>query len=290
MKRQSKKAVAAKSKKSTVSKKVNKPNWVSKGKLSVENLKKVNIIASLLYLAQAAVVILLGTAENVSRPVSLNHLSNDTFSTGGESVLVPATRHLFDVNLTALVAAFLLFGAVAHIVVAFWLRKKYEADLKMGVNRFRWLYYCFAESTIMVGLALLVGLYDAASLGMIVGLVVAANLLAFSFEQATRDRDKLLARNTYWLSMLASIIPWLVFGGYLLGSYLYGAADLPAYLWALFASSFVLFALFGFNMKKQRKAKGRWSNYLFTEYVYVKLSVLVNAAVAWQIFFGVLKD
>lgn len=83
---------------------------------------------------------------------------------------------------------------------------------------------------------------------------------------------------------LAGAVPWIAIGLYLFGA----GDDVPDFVYGIFVSIFVLFNCFAVNQLLQYRQVGRWSDYLFGEYLYVWLSLIAKSALAWQIFANVL--
>src|SRR5688572_24038138 len=99
----------------------------------LQNLRMWNLRFAALFALQAIAIGIIGTAQ--SFPVTTQYLAVDALAseaTGGET-LAAATRHLFDIRLSWVVAAFLLAFAVAHLAMATFYRKRYEARMQLGM-------------------------------------------------------------------------------------------------------------------------------------------------------------
>ena len=86
----------------------------------------------------------------------------------------------------------------------------------------------------------------------------------------------------------ADLVAWLVIGIYLLGAHVYGSG-VPGFVYFIYASLFILFNCFALNMYLQYKRRGRWADYLYSEKVYIALSMVAKSVLAWQIFAGSLR-
>jgi hypothetical protein len=86
---------------------------------------------------------------------------------------------------------------------------------------------------------------------------------------------------------VAGAVPWIAITYQLVRSET-GTGDVPTFVLAIFASLFVLFNSFAVNMLLHFRRVGRWSDPLFTERVYLSLSLVAKSALAWQVFAGVL--
>lgn len=253
-----------------------------------ETLNIWNWVMAVLHAGQGVAVILLSRSDSLF-PVTTQYLTADALaSNGGEPTLVQAQRHLFDVNLAYLVAAFFFMSAIAHLVIATVYRKKYEADLKLGINKVRWFEYGLSASTMMVAIAMLAGVSDISTLALVFGATLVMNLLGLVMEVHNQTTKK-----TNWLSYIVGTIaglgPWAVVGTYLYGINQYGEGDVPTFVYWIFVSIFIAFSSFAVNMILQYKKTGRWSDYLYGEKAYMVLSLVAKAALAWQVFAGTLR-
>lgn len=240
-----------------------------------------------LHAVQGVAILILSRSSTL--PVTTNFLTLDSLaSKSGQPVLVEATRHLADVNLAHLMAAFFFVSAIAHLVIATVYRNTYEANLKQGINKARWYEYSLSASIMMVAIAMLSGVYDLSSLLMIFALDVVMNLTGLIMEVHNQTTKK-----TNWLSYIvgciAGIVPWLVFVIYVYGARVYGSGQIPSFVYWIYLSMFVFFSSFAVNMFLQYRKVGKWADYLYGERVYMILSLVAKSALAWQVFFGSLR-
>lgn len=237
---------------------------------------------------QALAVFILSDPTRGVWGVTANNLTLAPSSTPDKPVLASATHTIFSVNLAYLVVAFFLLSAVAHLFVATIYRKRYEANLRHGINKVRWIEYALSASTMMIAIALLSGIYDLSSLVMIFGLTAIMNLMGLAMEIYNQGRER-----TSWLAYnigaLAGILPWVVIGIYFWAGNKYGAGEIPTFVYYIYASIFLFFNCFAVNMILQYKKVGKWRDYLYGEKVYIILSLLAKSALAWQVFAGTLR-
>lgn len=284
-----KKVAASKTSKTAKTAKVDAPaaKKTSKVRDMFAKLNMWNWVMAVLHAAQGVAVIAL--SNDALFPVSTTFMTQDTLaSSEGAPVLVQAQRSLFDVNLAYLVAAFFFMSAIAHLIVATVYRKRYESDLKVGVNKVRWFEYGISASTMMVAIAMLVGVSDISTLLLIFGGTLVMNLCGLVMEihnQTTKKTNWL----SYWVGTIAGLIPWLVIATYLGGIYRYGEGNPPTFVLWIFVSIFVFFSSFAVNMVLQYKGIGKWKDYLYGERAYMILSLVAKAALAWQVFGGTLR-
>lgn len=240
-----------------------------------------------LHFASAVLILILSNSSTL--PLTTNYLTIDPLlSSEARPVLVSATTEVGSVNLAYLMVAFLLMSAVAHIIIATLYRKRYEADLKKGINKARWIEYSFSASTMMVAIAVLSGIYDISSLLMIFTLIAIMNLMGLVMEiwnQVTKKTNWL----SYMIGCLAGIVPWIVFAIYVWGISVYGAGEIPTFVYWIYLSIFIFFNSFAVNMYLQYSKKGKWADYLYGEKVYMILSLVAKSALAWQVFAGTLR-
>lgn len=258
----------------------------SKRKITIQSLLKLNTFAFWLHLLQgiAMVTLVAALGTETGYDITVNYL---TFSEATQS-LEPASRVLFTINYAWLVASFLFMSAFAHASILTFYRKKYTADLKIGINRARWIEYSISASTMMVAIALLSGMSDLASLVMLFTLVAVMNLLGLVMEVVNIGKEK-----PSWLSFIvgciAGIVPWVAFGIYVWAANAYSLYGVPGFVYGIYASIFIFFNCFAINMYLQYKKVGPWANYLYGEKVYIILSLVAKSALAWQVFGGVFQ-
>lgn len=257
-------------------------------KLTLEGLRKFNLIMAGLHAVQALAVWLLSDPNRGVWGVTANYLTLGGGSTEEKPALESAAQTVFDVNLAYLIVVFFLLSAVAHLFAATVYRKRYEANLKLGINKVRWIEYAFSASTMMVAIALLSGIYDLGSLVMIFGLTAIMNLMGLAMEIYNQGREK-VSWLAYNVGSLAGILPWGVIGIYFWAGNAYGSGEIPTFVYYIYGSIFLFFNCFADNMILQYKKIGRWRDYLYGERVYIILSLLAKSALAWQVFAGTLR-
>lgn len=256
--------------------------------ITPNSLNSWNKWLAVLHAVQGILVLVLSKAN--SWPVHTTFLTQDTAASkiAEKPVLAPAIHNLFNVNLAYLVATFFFMSAIAHAVIATKYRKTYEADLKKGINKARWIEYGLSASVMMVAIALLSGVYDFSALLMIFILDLLMNSMGLVME-LTNQGAKKTNWLTYNLGCVAGIVPWIVFAIYVIGANAYGSGGIPTFVYFIYGSMFVFFSSFAVNMYLQYAKKGQWANYLYGERVYMILSLVAKTALAWQVFFGTLR-
>ena len=257
-------------------------------KVTTKRLVGLNLIMAGLHAVQALAVFILSDPNRGVWSITANHLTLGPGSTPDKPVLASATQAIFDVNLAYLIVAFFLLSAIAHLFVATIYRRRYQADLEHGINKVRWIEYALSASTMMIGIALLSGIYDLGSLVMIFGLTAIMNLMGLAMELYNQGREK-VSWLAYNIGSFAGILPWVVIGIYFWAGENYGSGEIPTFVYYIYASIFLFFNCFAVNMLLQYKKIGKWRNYLYGEKVYIALSLLAKSALAWQVFAGTLR-
>ncbi|MBM3139700.1 MAG: hypothetical protein FJZ92_05655 [Chloroflexi bacterium] len=200
--------------------------------------------------------------------------------------LLPGRGELFTLRIGPLVAGFLFLSAVAHLAVATVGFRRYALDLADGANYARWLEYAFSSSLMIVMIAMLTGIYDAASLVLIVA--ANASMILFGWMMERHNR---LTERTDWTAFvfgcIAGAAPWLAIALYLWSPGQEGGP--PGFVYGIFFSIFVFFNVFALNMVLQYRRVGPWRDYLYGERAYVVLSLVAKSALAWQVFAGTLR-
>jgi hypothetical protein len=244
----------------------------------LSGLRRWNAGMSGLHLAQGA--LMLAVASAFSLPVTSSFLRMDSVT----NKLVPVPDELVRLRIGPLVAGFLLLSALAHALVASpWLHRWYERNVSRGINPARWIEYAFSSSLMMVVIAMLVGIYDVASLILIFALNATMILFGWMMElhNQTTERTNWTA---YLFGCFAGVVPWVA-----VAIYLAGADNPPGFVYGIFASLFLFFNVFAVNMLLQYRRVGRWRDYLYGERVYMLLSLTAKSLLAWQVFAGTLQ-
>ena len=142
--------------------------------ITSQSLRKVNIFAGILHLAQMVAVLAL--SSDFSLPI------NATYMTGppGTSFAEPIT--LFETPIGLTVAIFLGLSALAHFIVAspqFFPR--YSAGIAAKRNYFRWVEYSISSSVMIVLIAQVTGVAEISAIISIFG--VNASMILFGWLQ-----------------------------------------------------------------------------------------------------------
>lgn len=253
-----------------------------KKKVTMQGLKKFNQIMAVLHGLQALAIIFI--ASDFTLPVNTSYLRFDEKT----EKLVSETTKVFDMPFAWLVISFLIMSSLAHLIISTIYRKKYESNLRKGMNKARWIEYSISASTMMVAIAMLSGIYDLSTLILMFSLTAGMNLMGLVMEKWNQLTEK-TNWLSYWIGCFLGIMPWVVYVFYLWASSYYGSAQPPTFVYFILGSIFLMFNTFAINMVLQYKKIGRWSDYLYGEKVYIVLSLVAKSLLAWQVFAGTLQ-
>jgi hypothetical protein len=198
---------------------------------------------------------------------------------------VPTPETLFDLRIGPLVAAFLFMSALAHFLIAApGIYNWYVRNLNRGINYARWIEYAFSASVMIVAIAMLVGIYDIASLVLIFALNAMMMLFGLIMELHNQTTEK-TNWTSFWFGVIAGAVPWVAIAIYLIGA----GSGVPSFVYWIYVSIFLFFNSFAINMVLQYKKVGPWREYLYGERAYIVLSLVAKSALAWQVFAGTLR-
>jgi hypothetical protein len=246
-------------------------------------LRWYNAVMGVFHLVQSAVI--LAVSNDFTLPITTSFLS---FNSETQS-LQPTTETVINLPLGPLVALFLLISAIAHFVIASPLAFGwYVRNLRKGINYARWYEYSLSASVMIVLIAMLCGMYDAASLMLAFTLTAVMNLCGLMMEVHNQTTKK-TNWTSYVIGCIAGIVPWVAITVYFFGSVSTAEGEVPTFVYFIVPTLFVFFSSFALNMLLQYKKVGPWRDYIYGERVYVLLSLVAKSALAWQVFAGTLR-
>jgi len=246
------------------------------------SLRRFNAVMAVLHLLQAALMVYLSTAREWT--VSTTYLEFDTEA----ELLFPVLESIGTIQLSYLVASFLFISAIAHALIASVLYKSYVGYLERGMNPYRWYEYAVSASVMIVVIAMLSGIWDLGTLIALFGLVAVMNLCGLVMErhnQLTDDVDW----SSYVVGTIAGIVPWIVIGVALIGTFTLGSGSPPDFVILIYVSIAILFNLFAITMILQYRKVWKFEDYLYGERSYIVLSLVAKSLLAWQVYFGALN-
>lgn len=245
---------------------------------ALSRLRRWNLGLSLLHGLQVVAVLLLANGFAIT--------VTSQFPSGPPGSAAPAPKALFDVPIGPAVAAFLALAMLDHLLTATLVRSRYEADLRAGLNRFRWIEYSFSATIMIVLIGFYNGLTGITEVVAIIGANVAMILFGWLQELMNppgRTRTTMLP---FWFGCLAGGAPWVAILVNLIGAAGDSAVAVPGFVYGIVVSLFVFFMSFALNQWLQYRRLGKWADYGYGETIYLVLSLVAKSALAWQIFGG----
>jgi len=240
-------------------------------------LRRWNLGLTVLHLAQAILILML--AGDFAIAVT------SSFPEGAPGTPIPAPETLFDVRIGWAVAAFLGLAAIDHLLTATVGRGVYERDLRLGINRFRWVEYSFSATLMIVLISFYAGITLINAVIAIAGVNVAMILFGWLQERMNPPDRKSTTMLPFWFGTIAGLAPWISIAVSIIGS-----ATVPGFVYGIVIVQFVLFFSFGLNQWLQYRGAGRWDDYAYGEKAYLVLSLSAKSILSWQIFAGSLAN
>ena len=240
-------------------------------------LRRWNLGLAVLHGLQAIAMLAIGGAFAIS--------VTSTFPQGPPGTRLTMPESLFDVRIALAIAIFLALAAIDHLATATFARRTYEADLRGGINRFRWVEYSFSATLMVLLIASYSGITDITSIVAIAGANVAMILFGWLQERMNPSDRTTTTMLPFWFGCVAGIAPWIAISVNIIG-----ADTVPGFVYGIFVTQFIFFFSFGMNQWLQYRRVGRWRDYAYGEKVYLVLSLGAKSILAWQIYGGSLAD
>lgn len=240
-------------------------------------LRRWNLGLAVLHAGQAVVILVLASGFAITVTAS--------YPAGPPGTAVNAPSRLFDVAIGPAVAVFLFLAALDHLLTATVARSVYEADLRQGINRFRWIEYSLSASIMIVLIGFYFGLTSITTVVAIIGANVAMILFGWLQERANPPGRTETTMLPFWFGTVAGAAPWIA-----IVINLVGADQVPGFVIGIFVSLLIAFFTFAVNQWLQYRQVGPWRDYAFGEKTYLVLSLIAKSLLAWQIFAGSLAS
>jgi hypothetical protein len=238
----------------------------------LRNLRTWNLGLTVLHAAQAVLILVLA-GDFAIEVVS-------TFPEGEPGTRVPNAEPLFDVRIGWAVAVFLGLAAIDHLVTSTVARGRYEADLRNGINRFRWVEYSLSATLMVLLIASYSGITNISAVIGIAGANVAMILFGWIQERMNPPGRTTTTMLPFWFGTLVGLAPWAA-----IVTQIVGADEVPGFVYGIVVVQFVLFFSFGLNQWLQYRGVGPWRDYVYGERAYLVLSLAAKSLLAWQIYF-----
>ena len=241
------------------------------------NLRTWNIGLTVLHAAQAVLILVLASDFAITL--------TSTYPEGPPGTRTPTPEGLVDIRIGVAIAVFLGLAALDHLLTGTVARGTYEADLRAGINRFRWAEYSFSATLMVLLIASYSGITDITGVIAIAGANVAMILFGWIQERMNPPGRETTTMLPFWFGTLVGLAPWLA-----IATNLVGADEVPGFVYGIFFAQLLFFFSFGFNQWLQYRGISRWSDYVFGEKAYLVLSLGAKSVLAWQIYGGSLGD
>lgn len=240
---------------------------------ALAGLRRWNLGLAVLHAAQAVLVLVLASDFAITLSTA--------YPEGPPGSRVPEPSDALDVRISVAIAAFLALAALDHALTGTVLRSRYEAGLRAGINRFRWLEYSVSATIMVLLIAFYAGITQVTAVIAIVGANVAMILFGWLQERMNPPGRTATTMLPFWFGCAAGLAPWAAITLNILGS-----GTVPGFVYGIFVSLFVFFMSFAVNQYLQYRRVGPWRSYAFGEKAYLVLSLAAKSALAWQIFAG----
>jgi hypothetical protein len=244
-------------------------------------LRWYNQVVGLLHLAQGVAMLVLSTDFTlpVTRAIPV-----------GPPGTVAAQDTWFNIPLGPAVAAFLFMAALDHLLMATpGVNAWYNGMIASRRNYARWTEYSVSASLMVVLIAMITSVTDAAALIAIFGVNAAMIFFGMVQEAFVRPGREGVNWMPFLFGCFAGAIPWIIIAMNLVFSETSSSAGgPPTFVYGIIVSLFIFFNTFSVNMVLQYKQIGRWRSYVYGERVYIVISLIAKSALAWQVFANVL--
>ena len=236
-------------------------------------LKRWNLALTVLHAAQAIGVLLLASDFAIT--------VTSTFPQGPPGTRLESPEPLFDLPIGPAIAVFLFLAALDHLLTATVMRDRYEAGLRSGINRFRWIEYSFSATLMVILIVMYSGVTDITGIVAIAGANVAMILFGWLQERMNPPGRTTTTMMPFWFGTLAGIAPWIA-----VIVNVVGADTVPGFVYGIVVAELVFFFTFGLNQWLQYRGVGRWRDYAYGEKTYLVRSLVAKSYLAWNIFGG----
>ena len=239
----------------------------------MRNLRTWNIVVGFAHLIQGLVIVAL--SSDFSIPITASYMSGPP----GAPLEPPVV--LIDMPLAWGVALFFFLSAFFHFLVSVpSIFRRYSSGLANGHNYYRWAEYSISSSIMIVLIAQVTGIDNAAALMAIFG--VNAAMILFGWVQEKYVKPGSGDMLPFAFGSFAGIVPWLILVLYILSAGRVSSETAPAFVYGIVITIFLLFNCFAIVQWLQYKKNP--IDYVKGEKAYIVLSLVAKSLLAWQIF------
>ena len=221
-------------------------------------------------------------AQNFRTPL-LTHFSKWKEDVGP----ISATQELGKVPFAYITLAVPFIAFAAHGVMLVW-KNKYEDSITRFYNTWRWIEYSISSTLMFFLICLLFSIYDLSLLIALCALNMTTMFCGYFMEQLN-CKEKVTQWGPFVLGSFTGLVQWSL----LYSTLSTAESGMPAIIWALLFSYFILYLLFPLNMYVLYKewtnaSEGKRTERFFTSEVnYMVLSLVSKTLLLWLIMFGV---
>ncbi len=256
---------------------------VSKKRDIYQDIRVLQLVRVVLFSIGAVALAVLLWGKTV--PVNALYITADSLASETSAVFVPALRNLFDAPIGLIAAAALLVSA------GFALHRytKGEADYKKTIKKtsdgLKWLDFGFSWAILMAVVAMVAGVADPGVIKVAGGLVLVSAALGWLADKQNAGAKK-PDFSAYSISVLSSILPWLIVAETLIYTSVFGSVRMPWFSYALAAAVLAGFVALAINQLFNFKKRQQWKQYPFVERNYLLVDIGVKVAVAAILIIG----
>lgn len=242
----------------------------------LELLRSMHISLALAYGVFAAIVI--GFLSTVAVPVTLGIQARDSFASRDNVVLGPAQEVFYNIQPKYVLAAALIFSALASLLLATKLRGRYEATLAARISGMRWLVFAVSAAITIKFVNLMAGVHDMSLIKLSAGMIFLTAMLSWMAERenAGSARPKWLA---FILSLGAGALAWLPIIVSLVGTSVYGMERFGWHVYAIALVALLGFTAFAVTLYRQIKAGRAGRDYTAIESTYLRADLFTKFAI-----------
>lgn len=241
----------------------------------IRRLRAVNRLAGTVFLLLAAglvyALVLLG------EPLTLQGAQDVLF--GGRSVAVSSGQSTLFVGIA--LVAFLLVSTVFHFLVSAPTAFRYTIGIKTGHNTYRWADLALSSSILLWVLAEITAIAHTSAFLVLVVANVA--LLAVGARLEKADAPGRALYPGLLIGAFVAALPWLALLFYVMGPGSTGETRPALFVFGLVLTVFLTAGAFTLNQLLPHFQAGPWRDFVFSESVYIGLTLVTKIAVVGQI-------
>jgi hypothetical protein len=240
----------------------------------ISMIRKMSVVV---YVALAiAAVFVMNTAAQQMRWF---YQTADKLASNNDPVFASGSHFLVDIQYRFALVVVLLLAAVFTAVAFTKNNDQYAQWLRDKFVPLRWIGIGVTAALIMEIVAMICGMQD-----MVVLKVMAGSILATALLSGLAERENVGVRRPVWkaftVAVITGVLPWMIVGGTMVGTYVYGGVHLPWYAYALAGIALAGFSGIAVNQFLSIKQYKAWQEDRFTERNYLLAGFVLKVAFA----------